>query len=54
MEDSTKFLDCLIRLICFVYHKLVTEIDGYGHPYHENNEKQQKLIENHGFAFIRC
>ena len=32
--------------ICFVYHKLVTEIDEYGHPYYENNEKQQKLIEN--------
>ena len=39
--------------LCFVYHKLVIEIDEDGHPYYENDETRQKLIENLGFSFIR-
>ena len=39
--------------LCFVGHKLVIEIDENGHPYYENNKIRQKLIENHGFTFIR-
>ena len=39
--------------LCFVYHKLVIEIDEDGHPYYENDETRQKLIENLGFTFIR-
>ena len=39
--------------LCFVYHKLVIEIDEDGHPYYENDETRQKLIENFGFSFIR-
>ena len=39
--------------MCFVDHKLVIEIDEDGHPYYENHEKIQKLIESLGFTFIR-
>ena len=39
--------------LCFAYHKLVIEIDEDGHPYYENDETRQKLIENLGFSFIR-
>ena len=39
--------------LCFADHKLVIEIDEDGRPYHENNEKRQKLIKNHSFTFIR-
>ena len=40
--------------MCFVDHKLVTEIDEDGHhPYYQNDETRKKLIENHGFTFIR-
>ena len=38
--------------LSFVDHKLVIEIDEDGHPYYENDETRQKLIENHGFTFI--
>ena len=37
----------------FVGHKLVIETDGDGHPYYENDQIRQKLIEDHGFNFIR-
>ena len=39
--------------MCFVGHKLVIEIDEDGHPYYENDETRQELIENLGFTFIR-
>ena len=39
--------------LCFVDHKLVIEIDKDGHPYYGNDKIRQKLIENHGFIFIR-
>ena len=39
--------------LCFVDHKFVIEINEDGHPYCENDETKQKLIENHGFTFIR-
>ena len=39
--------------MCFVAHKLVIEIDKNGHPYYENHEIRQKLIENLDFSFIR-
>ena len=39
--------------LCFVAYKLVIEIDEDGHPYYENGEIRQKLIENLGFTFIR-
>ena len=40
--------------LCFVDHKLVTEINEDGHhPYYENDETRKKLTENHGFTFIR-
>ena len=37
----------------FVDHKLVIEIDEDGHPYYENDETRQKLIESLDFTFIR-
>ena len=37
----------------FVCHKLVIEADGDGHPYYENDQIRQKLIEDHGLNFIR-
>ena len=37
----------------FVGHKLVIETDGDGHLYYENDQIRQKLIEDHGFNFIR-
>ena len=39
--------------LCFVAYELVIEIDEDGHPYYENDEMRQNLIENLGFAFIR-
>ena len=39
--------------LCFVAHKLLTEIDEDGHPYYENDEIRQKFKENIGFTFIR-
>ena len=36
-----------------VAHKLVREFDEDGIPYYNNNEIRQKLIEDHGFTFIR-
>ena len=39
--------------LCFVAHKLLTEIDEDGHPYYENDEIRQKLKENIDFTFIR-
>ena len=41
--------------LCFVAHKLLTEIDEDGHPYYENdeNDERQKLKENIDFTFIR-
>ena len=39
--------------LCFVNHKLVIEIDEDGHPYYENDETRQKLIESLGFTFTR-
>ena len=39
--------------LCFVDHKFVIEINEDGHHYCENDETKQKLIENHGFTFIR-
>ena len=39
--------------LCFVDHKLVTKTDENGHPYYKNDETRQKLIERHGFTFIR-
>ena len=37
----------------FFDHKLKIEIDEDDHPYYENDETIQKLIENHGFTFVR-
>ena len=37
----------------FVDHKFVIEIDEDGHPYYGNDKPRQKLIEFHGFTFIR-
>ena len=39
--------------LCFVAHKLLTEIDEDGHPYYENDEIRQNLKENIDFTFIR-
>ena len=39
--------------LCFVDHKLGIEIDEDDHPYYENDEARQKLLENHGFNFIK-
>ena len=39
--------------LCFADHKFVIEINEDGHPYYANDETKQKLIENHGFTFIR-
>ena len=39
--------------LCFVAHKLIIGIDKDGHPYYKNNKITQKLIEDHGFTFIR-
>ena len=39
--------------LCFVAHKLLTEIDEDDHPYYENDEIRQKLKENIDFTFIR-
>ena len=39
--------------LCFFTYKLVIEIDEDGHPYYENDEIRQKLIENLGFTFFR-
>ena len=37
----------------FVDHKLVIESDEDDHPYYENDETREKLIESLGFTFIR-
>ena len=37
----------------FLVHKLVREFDEDGIPYYNNDEIRQKLIEDHGFTFIR-
>ena len=37
----------------FVAHKLVREFDEDSIPYYNNDEIRQKLIEDHGFTFIR-
>ena len=37
--------------LCFVAHKLLTEIDEDGHPYYENDEIRQKLKENIGIIY---
>ena len=37
----------------FVDHKFVIQIDDDGHPYYGNDKPRQKLIECHGFTFIR-
>ena len=37
----------------FLVHKLVREFDEDGIPYYNNDEIRQKLIEDHGFNFIR-
>ena len=39
--------------LCFVAHKLLTEIDEDGHPYYENDEIRQNFKENIDFTFIR-
>ena len=37
----------------FLVHKLVREFDEDGIPYYNDDEIRQKLIEDHGFTFIR-
>ena len=39
--------------LCLVTQKLIIETDEDGHPYYENDQIRQELIENLGFTFIR-
>ena len=41
--------------LCFLVHQLITEVDGIGHIYYDEEKHQirQKLIENLPFTSIR-